>query len=83
MIVPNKALRFYTLDEKGEVKRYKDKGIWLKKGGKLDRFNVEVGASDDDMTEIVSNSIKEGDEVVLESGNGAENKTNMRMRMPR
>ena len=83
LIVPNKALRFYTLDEKGEVKRYKDKGIWLKKGGKLDRFNVEVGASDDDMTEIVSNSIKEGDEVVLESGNGAENKTNMRMRMPR
>ena len=83
LLVPNKALRFYTTDENGEVVRYKDKGIWLYKNGKLQRINIVAGASNDDVTEIISDNIKIGDEVVLEIKNGSEKKSNMRIRMPR
>lgn len=82
LLVPNKALRFYTTDENGEVVRYKDKGIWLYKNGKLQRINIVAGASNDDVTEIISDNIKIGDEVVLEIKNGSEKKSNMRIRMP-
>ena len=83
LLVPNKALRFYTTDENGEVVRYKDKGIWLYKNGKLQRINIVAGASNDDVTEIISDNIKIGDEVVLEIKNDSEKKSNMRIRMPR
>ena len=82
-LVPNKALRFYTTDEKGEVKRYKDKGIWLLKNGKPERVNIATGVSDDDHTEIISENLKEGETVILEDKNAAVQKSNMRMRMPR
>ena len=83
LLVPNKALRFYTTDENGAVKRYQNKGIWLIKDGKLKRVDVETGVSDDEVTEIISNKIKAGDEVVVEDKNAAVKKSNMRMRMPR
>ena len=83
LLVPNKALRFYTKDENGEVKRYQNKGIWLMKGGKLERVDVTTGVSDDEVTEIISDKVKVGDEVVLEDKNAPTQKSNMRMRMPR
>ena len=83
LLVPNKALRFYTLDEKGDVVRYKDKGIWLLQNGKPKRINIATGVSNDDMTEIVSDVINVGNEVILENKNVDAQKANMRMRMPR
>lgn len=83
MLVPNKALRFYVTDEDGQVKRYNDKGIWLMRGGKLQRESIATGVSDDDKTEIISDKIKVGDKVVVEDKNAAVNKSKMRMRMPR
>ena len=83
VLVPNKALRFYTTDENGDVIRYKDKGIWVLKGGKPERVNVITGVSDDEVTEIVSDEIKVGDSVILENKSVEEQKANMRMRMPR
>ena len=83
LLIPNKALRFYTLDENGDVKRYKDKGIWLLKNGKPERVNVVTGVSDDDKTEIVSDKINVDDIVILEDKNAVTSQTNMRMRMPR
>lgn len=83
LLVPNKALRFYTTDANGEVKRYKDKGIWLLKNGKPERVNIVTGVADDDRTEIVSGFVKEGETVILEDKNAAVVKSNMRMRMPR
>ncbi len=83
LLVPNKALRFYTTDEKGEVKRYKDKGVWILKDKKPVRINVTTGVSDDDQTEISSKEIKAGDEVILEDKNAELVKEQMRMRMPR
>jgi multidrug efflux pump subunit AcrA (membrane-fusion protein) len=82
-LVPSKALRFYTTDENGEVKRYKDKGVWVLEKGQLRRVDVTTGVSDDDNIEIVSDQIKVGDEVVLEDGNAEVNKSSMPMRMPR
>lgn len=83
LLVPNKALRFYTTDEKGEVKRYKDKGVWILKDKKPVRINVTTGVFDDDKTEISSREIKAGDEVILEDKNAELAKEQMRMRMPR
>jgi HlyD family secretion protein len=83
MMVPNKALRFYTLDEKGDVVRYKDKGIWILRNGKPERINVMLGVANDDFTEVKSEKIKIGDEVILESKSNNEKQRNMRMRMPR
>ncbi len=83
LLVPNKALRFYTLDENGDVVRYKDKGIWLLQNGKPKRINIATGVSNDDMTEIVSDVINVGNEVILENKNVDAQKANMRMRMPR
>ena len=83
LLVPNKALRFYTLDKNGEVIRYKDKGIWLLQNGKAKRVNIVTGVSNDDVTEIVSDVVKVGDEVILENKNIDAQKANMRMRMPR
>ena len=83
LIVPNKALRFYTFDDKGEVVRYKDKGIWLLKNGKLTRVNITQGVSDDDMSEIISDKINVDDVVVLEDKKANEKQRAMRMRMPR
>lgn len=82
LLVPSKALRFYTTDENGEVKRYKDKGVWVLEKGQLRRVDVTTGVSDDDNIEIVSDQIKVGDEVVLEDGNAEVNKSSMTMRMP-
>ena len=82
-LVPNKALRFYTTDENGEVRRYKDKGIWLLKNGKPERVNIATGVSDDEHTEIISENLKEGETVILEDKKAAVQKSNMRMRMPR
>ena len=83
VLVPNKALRFYTTDENGDVIRYKDKGIWVLKGGKPKRVNIVTGVSNDDVTEIVSDVVKVGDEVILENKNIDAQKADMRMRMPR
>ena len=83
LLVPNKALRFYVTGDDGQVKRYNDKGIWLKQGGKLSRVSIKTGVSDDEMTEIISDKIKVGDLVVVEDKNAAVNKSQMRMRMPR
>ena len=83
LLVPNKALRFYTFDDKGEVVRFKDKGIWLLSDGKLGRVNIVQGVSDDEMSEIISDKISAGDVVVLEDKKANEKQRALRMRMPR
>ena len=83
LFVPNKALRFYTFDKDGKVVRYKDKGIWLLKDGKLNRVNIAQGVFDDEVSEIISDEINVGDIVVLEDKSAAEKQRQMRMRMPR
>ncbi len=83
LLVPNKALRFYTTDKNGEVRRFKDKGIWLFRNGKAERVVITTGVADDDKTEVISDDIKAGDKVILEDKTKDVAKANMRMRMPR
>lgn len=77
LIASNKALRFFITNNKGEITRYKDKGLWiLDKDGNPKRVSIRTGISDDDMTEIIysNGEIKEGVEVIVEKQTAAEAK---------
>ncbi len=83
-LVSNKALRFYMTDENGtSAKRYKDKGIWVLRKGQPVRITVKTGVSDDNNTEVSSDDLFEGDEIILERKNAEELERQMRLRMPR
>lgn len=82
LLAPNKALRFYITDEKGETKRYKDKGLWILKNGKPERVSVSTGVSDDDYTEVSGSGLGKGTEVIVENQNDTAKVDAMRMRMP-
>ena len=60
LCVPNFALKF-TPNPNG--KKFKEQGIWVLAGHKLQRITVKTGLSDDAYTEIVSGNIKEGDNI--------------------
>ena len=78
IIVPNQALRVSMADDQKAV--YKDRGIWIMKGSKPERVAITLGISDDNNTEIFSDELHEGDEVIVEK---IETKDKKRMRMPR
>ena len=83
-LVSNKALRFYMTDENGgSPKRYKDKGIWVLRKGHPMRIVIKTGVSDENHTEISSEDIFEGDEVILENKKVAEIARQAKLRMPR
>lgn len=69
--VENAALRF-TPVEITEGKKFKEQGIWILKNHKPKRINIKMGVSDSDNTEVVSDEIKEGDDVII--GNLKEKK---------
>ncbi len=73
LCVPSIALK-YTPITKGEIKRYENQGVWVLKGRKPERINVEVGASDDTYTEIKSDELHEGDKVIVGSGLNSKGK---------
>lgn len=73
LCVPSIALK-YTPITKGEIKRYENQGVWVLKGRKPERINVEVGASDDTYTEIKSGELHEGDKVIIGSGSNSKGK---------
>ncbi len=84
MLVPNKALRFYIEDESGSTKRYKDKGLWVLRNGHPVRIPILSGVSDEENTEVVSDELAGGEEVILSKQSEEEAKASaMRMRMPR
>ena len=79
LIVPNAALRFY-LDEN---QRYKEKGVWVLKNGTPERITIKEGISDDNNTEILSDELKVGEEIIVSKKTGDKNAKNMPLRMPR
>ncbi len=79
LIVPNAALRFY-LDEN---QRYKEKGVWILKNDTPERVTIQEGISDDNNTEIISENLKLGDEIIISKTINSENQKNTRLRMPR
>ena len=79
LLAPNQALRFYM----DEGKRYADRGVWVLRNGKPERVSIKIGVSDDNNTQIETENLKEGDQVIVSKigvvlGRGRQ----MRLRMP-
>ena len=79
LCAPNIALKF-TPDINGP--KYKNQGIWILEKGKPQRIEIKTGANNDTNTEIISEKINEGTEVItaIKSKNA---KQDGRMRVPR
>ena len=82
LLVPNQALRFY-MDDSDTAKRYQDRGVWLIRNGKPVRISVKIGVSDDSNTQIISDEISAGDEVIVAKNSTDDKSQKMRIRMPR
>ncbi len=79
LCVDNKALKFTPEDN---TQKFEQQGIWIQTKSGLKRYNVELGVSDENKTQIISNEIKEGDKVVI-SSTGGKSKKQTSMRPPR
>lgn len=79
LCAPNISLKF-TPDINGP--KYKNQGIWILEKGKPKRVEIKTGANNDSNTEIISDKINEGTEVItaIKSKN---TKQEGRMRVPR
>ena len=77
LCVPNQALKFSPVEN---TKKYEKQGVWIKTQKGVERFNVELGAFDDNKTQIISNEIKVGDKVCVGTIGTAKKKktTNLR-----
>ena len=80
LCVPNQALKFTPADN---TKKYEKQGIWIKTNMGLERYDVELGAFDDNKTQIISKDIKVGDKVCVSSTGGGKSKKPTGMRPPR
>ena len=82
LLAPNQALRFF-MDEGNNAKRYQDRGLWILHDGKPERLSVEIGVTDDNYTQIISDKLKAGDKVIVSKTSAVKGKGNTRLRMPR
>ncbi len=64
LMVSNKALRFIP-DANKEIKRYKTPGVWVLSDDKPVRVNIKTGISDENFTEIKTDKLKIGQEILL------------------
>lgn len=69
--IPNAALRFRLTEKRGKSEQKKEKvsgsGVWVIEKDKPKRIGVTTGISDGSYSELVSDSIKEGQELIVES----------------
>ena len=79
LCVPSQALKFTPA---GETKKYDKQGVWIKTAAGLKRYDVEVGAYDDNKTQIISDEIKAGDKVVVRVNGGKSKSSSQGMRRP-
>ena len=79
LCAPNIALKF-TPDINGP--KYKNQGIWILEKGKPKRIEIKTGANNDSNTEIMSDTLNEGTEVITEI-KSKNAKQDGRMRVPR
>ena len=79
LVVDNKALKFSPPDNK---QKFDTQGVWVLKGNEPVRIDVELGLSDDNKTQIISNDIKEKDKVIVSSITKGKKKQATGMRRP-
>lgn len=75
LCVDNAAMRF-TPVEITKGKKFKEQGIWLLIKNKPTRINIKTGITDSDFTEVISNEITEGAEVIIGNLDKKEKKKN-------
>ena len=80
LCVPNQALKFSPADN---TKKYEKQGVWIQTRTGLERFDVELGAFDDNKTQIISKEVKVGDKVCVGTLGGGKKKAPTGMRPPR
>ena len=80
LCVPNQALKFTPVDNN---QKYEKQGVWIKTNMGLERVDVELGAFDDNKTQILSKEIKIGDKVCIGTTGGGKSKKTSGMRPPR
>lgn len=79
LVVDNKALKFSPADNK---QKYENQGVWVLKGNEPVRYDVELGLSDDNKTQIISDKIQEKDKVIIGSTEKKKKKQSSGMRRP-
>ncbi|MDA8078630.1 MAG: efflux RND transporter periplasmic adaptor subunit [Nitrospiraceae bacterium] len=66
--IPNAALRFRPTEKRGKAEtKQKGGAVWIVEDNKPKRISVTTGISDGNNTELVSDSVKEGQELIVES----------------
>jgi HlyD family secretion protein len=66
--MPNAALRFKLSDKRGKGEpREKGRGVWVLENMKPRRISVQTGISDGNYTELLSDTVREGQELIIES----------------
>ena len=80
LCVPNQALKFSPVDN---TQKYEKQGVWIKTNTGLKRFDVELGAFDDNKTQIITKDVNVGDKVCVGSIGGKKTKKSTGMRPPR
>lgn len=69
--VPNAALRLRLVEAesggKSQQPRGKGQGVWVLAGNRPKRISVNTGLSDGTYTEIISDGLREGQEVIIEA----------------
>lgn len=77
----NRALKFSPQTTKeGAKKKYQEYGVWILEKNKPKRVTVQIGASDENYTEITSDELKEGDRVIISSTSKEKAAVKRRMR---
>ena len=79
LCVDNKALKFTPDDNK---QKYEKQGVWILTKTGPQRFDVELGLSDDNKTQIISDQLKEKDKVIVGSTGGKKKAKITGMRRP-
>lgn len=72
LCVENKALKFSPAEN---TKKYDTQGVWILTKAGIKRYDVKLGASDDNKTQIISDEIKEGDKAVVSEISNKNKKT--------
>lgn len=70
--VSNTALRFTPGEKAQDGERLKGYGLWVMDQGRPKRIKITPGIGDGSFTEIISDTLKEGDSVIVESLNKAK-----------
>ncbi|MCI5824083.1 MAG: efflux RND transporter periplasmic adaptor subunit [Candidatus Gastranaerophilales bacterium] len=83
--VSNSALKV-NINKKNEIMKYENPGIWILENKTPKRVEVEIGISDDEKTQIISNKLKQSDKIIIgimdaKSKNEMKQKHKMPMRM--